>query len=952
MSDNINLFNSLLRNISSIENNLALLLATIGRICARHPYKTLAIYIICCMVLMTGFLFAEIESVSTKLWVDQNSIHKTNQAIVDESFESTSRYNDLIITSINDNVDPDSTDLDGNDYNVITQNALAELFDLHQKIMEIEVDDGKTYNDLCIHFGGNDAFPCFIRGVLNFWNADIDTFNSAISNDDDAQTALAAENYPAPLYFEVDRNSVMPGYVEENNKAKSRSFVIGYLLKIDEDSYSESILFDWETKFVEVVLAQDYQYLSVAPQAERSVDDALGAAVDGDITLMITAFILMICVGAFTLGIPFGKLEGRTIIGNFGVVMVVFAGGAAYGICMFAGIPFTTLAQVLPFLLIGIGIDDAFVIVAALDKTSRKNSIEDRMYETLYKSGVSVTITSLTDVIAFFLGSLTVLPAVQYFCFYAAISILFIYIAHITAYIALLTLDERRRESGRQDCLLFLKVPLSRMDNTNDNDSNVSDLETQAKNNTITVEKTKESKEIEDKKSMANLNNNNDNISWDYSKTTPKPTVIDYVGKFLNNYYAPFLMKTPVKIAVIIFFFALASISGWTITKLSSAFELADLAPDDHYVRDNILNGKVLYGASFPPMDVGVYFGEYDYTLEDTQFYIQETINRVLESESIDTDKGATNWLTEFTTWAGNNGYTLSPKGFVVGDDFYTALNIYLLTGEGSIYASNINFSNDDKDKIILSRIYVTHILLPTTETQITAIEKPNEACAEVALESNGILDPVPFVYHGAYQFFHQYSIIIPEAIQNLSLCLAAVAVICSIALVHPLAVLILVFSLGLTFVDLLASLVMWDLDINSISVVNLVMSLALVVDGQAHFIKAFTLQNSKLYPTRNKRVLLAFEDIGPSVFLGGLTTFLGVVPLGFSTSHVFRVFFKMFLSIVILSMAHALVFIPVLLSIFGPSLPVLEDTNVVGKDEKNNEKTKNNTQVAVKADV
>ena len=39
--------------------------------------------------------------------------------------------------------------------------------------------------------------------------------------------------------------------------------------------------------------------------------------------------------------------------------MVLFAIAAGYGLSMLLGVPFTSLQQILPFILIGIGVDDA-----------------------------------------------------------------------------------------------------------------------------------------------------------------------------------------------------------------------------------------------------------------------------------------------------------------------------------------------------------------------------------------------------------------------------------------------------------------------------------------------------------------------------------------------------------------------------------------------------------------
>ena len=65
---------------------------------------------------------------------------------------------------------------------------------------------------------------------------------------------------------------------------------------------------------------------------------------------------------------------------------------------------------------------------------------------------------------------------------------------------------------------------------------------------------------------------------------------------------------------------------------------------------------------------------------------------------------------------------------------------------------------------------------------------------------------------------------------------------------------------------------------------------------------------------------------IGPAVFNGGMTTFLALVLLGASTSHVFVTFFKVFVLTVVFGLLHGLVLLPVLLSLFGP-LPSLQTT-------------------------
>jgi Niemann-Pick C1 protein len=47
----------------------------------------------------------------------------------------------------------------------------------------------------------------------------------------------------------------------------------------------------------------------------------------------------------------------------------------------------------------------------------------EKFAKTLAHSGVAITITSVTDVVAFTVGGSTILPALRSFCFFAAVGI-------------------------------------------------------------------------------------------------------------------------------------------------------------------------------------------------------------------------------------------------------------------------------------------------------------------------------------------------------------------------------------------------------------------------------------------------------------------------------------------------------------------------------------------------
>ena len=61
-----------------------------------------------------------------------------------------------------------------------------------------------------------------------------------------------------------------------------------------------------------------------------------------------------------------------------------------------------------------------------------RNKIEDKIGEVMSHSGVSITITSLTDFIAFAIGGTTAIPALKSFCMFCGMGIVSVYIYQAT----------------------------------------------------------------------------------------------------------------------------------------------------------------------------------------------------------------------------------------------------------------------------------------------------------------------------------------------------------------------------------------------------------------------------------------------------------------------------------------------------------------------------------------
>merc|ERR1712232_314042 len=132
---------------------------------------------------------------------------------------------------------------------------------------------------------------------------------------------------------------------------------------------------------------------------------------------------------------------------------------------------------------------------------------------------------------------------------------------------------------------------------------------------------------------------------------------------------------------------------------------------------------------------------------------------------------------------------------------------------------------------------------------------------------------------------------------------------------------------------DLLGFLQFCGVAINAVSYISLVMSIGLMVDFIMHILLRY--YESKEV-TREGKVKDTLEEMGTSILIGAISTFLGVIPLALSTSNIFSTIFITFLGLVVLGATHGLIFLPVMLSLVGPT--VVLDLSRNGPQDKADE--------------
>jgi len=170
-----------------------------------------------------------------------------------------------------------------------------------------------------------------------------------------------------------------------------------------------------------------------------------------DVTLMIIAIILVSCYSYFVLG-SFSPVHFRSLSAMVGIGCILLSTATGYAVALAVGQKYAIFHAILPFMILGVGVDDIFVIVNSIDMTPQHLSADERFKLGLGHAGPSITITSITGALAFFLGSITALPALRSFCIFAGTCVLMLYLSMLTIFTPFLVSDLRRMHSKKGDC--------------------------------------------------------------------------------------------------------------------------------------------------------------------------------------------------------------------------------------------------------------------------------------------------------------------------------------------------------------------------------------------------------------------------------------------------------------------------------------------------------------------
>ncbi|KAI8456652.1 patched family-domain-containing protein [Phakopsora pachyrhizi] len=622
-------------------------------------------------------------------------------------------------------------------------------------------------------------------------------------------------------------------------------------------------------------------------------------------------------------------VESKFSLALLSIGIVLLSVSTSVGFFSLFGVKITLIiAEVIPFLVLAIGVDNVFILANEVSRQNYKAysilarggigyvgvdgtfddddeneedeidelpSVEVRIGKAISRMGPSVLLSASCETVAFALGAIVGMPAVRNFAIYAAGAVMINTILQMTIFVSAIAVDLHRMESNRVDCMPCVKLKSA---------NSVSDL-------------------------LAASGESN-------------------LATFIRTIYAPFLMKRSVKIFALCAFSGLFVFSTLSMNRIKLGLDqrLA-LPPESHLVG--------YFDALDKYFDVGppVYFVSEGLNVTDrsgqqalcSRFSsCQElSIGNVLEAERKRPESSfiaqpPSVWIDDFFQWLNPSlesccrvkktdasvfcsdrdrerscqpcykdkipPWNITMEGLPEGDMFMRYLKQWLKSpttescpvGGRAGYYNAINITTSDSQNFLDSSHFRSfHTPLKSQADYINSLSSARRIAREMAQRIGGTVYP----YSVFYVFFDQYSYILGTSIEVILLALLAVFVVSSVMLGSWRTGGVMCLTVFMIVINITGAMGAWRIDLNAISLVNLVIGVGIGVEFCSHIARAFVganggglpLRHPKAQKDRDERVCLALSDVGSSVFAGIFSTkIIGISILGLTKSKLLEV--------------------------------------------------------------
>ncbi|XP_030763532.1 patched domain-containing protein 3 isoform X2 [Sitophilus oryzae] len=736
------------------------------------------------------------------------------------------------------------------------------LDELIQNMTVIYENEYFTYNDICAKW----MTECFQNDILN-----LDYIMEDVENHNINLTfplminPVTWDTHILPIFFggtEVSEDGII---------ISVPSVQLVYFGNADSRKI-DTLGAAWEDAFLNLIeQIQDkenrFEHIRIARFASRTLDHELEKNTHSVIPYFTSTFVIMAVFSIITCMMS-DWVRSKPWLGLLGNLSAAMATLGAFGFCMYAGVDFIGINLAAPFLMIGIGIDDTFVMLAAWRRTSIKTSVPERMAQMLSEAAVSITITSVTDFFSFWIGIFSPFPSVTIFCIYSGAATVFLFIWHLTFFAACVAISGYCEQKNLHSIFCFKVQPLSKSQNR------------------CFLYRIFCSGGV-DPDDMDN----------------PKDNQEHGMMVFFRDYFSVFLNNGCVKVMVILIFAVYLAGAGYGITQIEEGLERRKVAKNDSYAIE-FFDREDDYYREFPYRVQVIVSGEYDYSDPKIQKEV-EKLTQTFENTSYISALLTDSWLRSFLQYIDRNKDYLNIS-IKTQKEFSTELK-ELWLAPSSPYSLDVKF-DEKEENIIAMRFLIQAVNISGTEHEKEMVRALRKICKDSPLNAT--------VFHPYFVFFDQFELVRPLSIQNIIIGGAVMMLVSFIFIPNIFCAFWVAFSIISIEAGVVGYMALWGVNLDSISMINLIMCIGFSVDFTAHICYAYMSSPAKKAKDKMSEALYA---LGLPIFQGSVSTILGMIALILAQNYIFSVFFKMIFLVVFLGAMHGLFLLPVLLSLFGP---------------------------------
>ncbi|KHJ48442.1 patched family protein [Trichuris suis] len=305
------------------------------------------------------------------------------------------------------------------------------------------------------------------------------------------------------------------------------------------------------------------------PMSGASINEMLEMFSQLNPTVMIVGYCIMVFYASFSMfTCDDHGVNSGVALAVLGCILVTLSSLAGLGCSTLLGIKFNpTTTQVIPFLSLGLGVDDMFLLLHNYRDIVENHSFNE-IGMLLKETGLSALLTSLNNILAFVVGAVVPVPALRDFCLQVALVLIFNAITILTIYPAIMSIDLLRRKRRLVDVFCCFKAPPRVVP---DPKGTCISPASPSREKTVNVS----SGSVSDKTAVLGVNTGDSKLNGHY-----RCQLMSFSAKcFLKNCFLPFLDLTSVKVLIAAFGVALIAVGVYGVMNLELGLELTDLLP-------------------------------------------------------------------------------------------------------------------------------------------------------------------------------------------------------------------------------------------------------------------------------------------------------------------------------------------------------------------------------------